>query len=194
MCGRFTLTFDVQEAIREFGIDEVLKKYQTSFNYAPSQDIPVIFMKDNKKFLDLNKWGIPGNNHNVINAKAETMDYIFKGMERCLIPADGFFEWKNKIPFYIQKADKKPFAFAGIKTAKSCVIVTVPPSKDIEHIHDRMPVILKDNERDEWLKHNIKAKTYEENLIFHQVSDFVNNPKNNSEKCIASVRSIGEWL
>jgi putative SOS response-associated peptidase YedK len=149
-----------------------------------------------------------------INARSETVHEkpTFKDSfvnRRCIIFADGYYEWSTKTlikkPFLVQDKNKNILLLAGIwdkwinpKGEKkfSCSILTTAANKSIETIHDRMPVILDRTEIDFWL--NCKSYNYNllqqffssdrnSNLIYFQVSDFVNSVKNNSEKCIEEV-------
>ncbi|UCE55826.1 MAG: SOS response-associated peptidase, partial [Desulfobacterales bacterium] len=127
---------------------------------------------------------------------------------RCLIIADGFYEWKGekgrKQPMFITLPDRKPFAFAGLwevwnkkdepdSIYKSCTIVTTEASKSIRDIHHRMPVILKPDVYEPWLNpenqeivglKNILAHGIQTELVSHPVSKQVNSVKNNDPSCI----------
>jgi putative SOS response-associated peptidase YedK len=127
--------------------------------------------------------------------------------QRCIIPASGFYEWKKqgdkKQPFFIHRADEKPITFAGLwehwadketgDDIESCTIITTDASKQLENIHDRMPVILKYEKAKEWLDTALKdtgdltdiLKTADEvELVMYPVSDYVNSVKNDGEKCV----------
>ena len=152
-----------------------------------------------------------------INARAETVaeKRMFKGLlrhKRCLIPADGFYEWKaeggatkkgtRKRPFHIHFADRRPFAFAGLwsqwngpngEELESCTIVTTAANPVIKEIHNRMPVILAEDCYEDWLNPQIQGakeaiallqRTEPEPLILTEVSSLVNNPRNDVEECI----------
>jgi len=148
----------------------------------------------------------------VINARAETImqKASFKAafkQRRCLIPADGFYEWKkirsgNKQPFFVRMADAKPFALAGIwdawvdqngKRIESCAIITTPSNELLKPIHNRMPAIIEPQLFDTWL--NPSPTSVEEALALlrpfdakkmeaYPVSDLINNAKNESAQCI----------
>ena len=147
----------------------------------------------------------------MINARADTLTEkaSFKrliGKRRCLIVADGFYEWRaeggEKIPYYIQLKSKKLFGFAGLYDhwqspeageLTTCTIITTDANEFMQKIHSRMPVILTDEERDGWLDPSIKDQSYflemlkpydGEGIKAHAVSKLVNSPHNNSPKLI----------
>lgn len=220
MCGRFTLTVspeDLQAAFPNFHIPVDLPP---SYNIAPSQPIPII-PNDGENRLDFYHWGlIPSwtkveklGKFNLINARSETAAEkpSFKNSlkrRRCLILADGFYEWskstsgKGKTPYYFTMKDQKPFAFAGLweiwnspegDPLKSACILTTTPNELVKPIHDRMPVILASEDHDTWLDPvENKAEVFQpllrsfpaELMQTYPVSTFVNSPKNNSPQCI----------
>ena len=177
MCGRFTLTVnpaDLQDTFSDYNFPAM---FAPRFNIAPSQ--PVLAIPNDDKFTaDFFIWGlIPmwakdsdiGNR--LINARGETLAEkpSFRGSyrhKRCLILADGFYEWKSfgnrksKTPYYIHMQDRKPFAMAGLwdhwespdgSSIKSCTIITTTPNELTGAIHDRMPVILHPRDYAKWL-------------------------------------------
>jgi len=155
-------------------------------------------------------WSYQNNEYKLINVRSETLNQkkTFQSLfqeTRCLIVASGFFEWQKqpegKIPYYIYMKDNKPFVMAGLwnrfqtpagENIESCTILTTEPNELMMPIHNRMPVIIKKEHWSHWL--NIKdeplellkiLKPYPAHLMqTHQVSRFVNNPVNNSKKCI----------
>jgi putative SOS response-associated peptidase YedK len=178
MCGRFVGFRKLEELEKYFPIDRCDAKVTASYNVAPSQEILAIVRRDQENILDLFHWGLVpfwakgisiGNK--MINARAETVAtkpsfrMAFK-RRRCLILADGFFEWKNakgsKQPFYLTRPDENPFAFAGLwetwndkgraeKIYPSCTIITIPASESVLPVHHRMPAILNPNKYSTWL-------------------------------------------
>ena len=177
MCGRFTLTVnpaDLQDTFSDYNFPAM---FAPRFNIAPSQ--PVLAIPNDDKFTaDFFIWGlIPmwakdsdiGNR--LINARGETLAEkpSFRGSyrhKRCLILADGFYEWKSfgnrksKTPYYIHMQDRKPFAMAGLwdhwespdgSSIKSCTSITTTPNELTGAIHDRMPVILHPRDYAKWL-------------------------------------------
>ncbi len=177
MCGRFTLTInpaDLQDAFSNYHFPV---RFAPRFNIAPSQPILAI-PNDNKLAADFFVWGLipmwakdPTIGSRLINARGETLAEkpSFRGSyrhKRCLILADGFYEWKSvgdkktKIPYYIHMQDRQPFAMAGLwdswespdgSSLKTCTIITTTPNELMETIHDRMPVILHPRDYAKWL-------------------------------------------
>jgi putative SOS response-associated peptidase YedK len=163
MCGRFTLRTPLSVLIDQFEINLGMEiQLPLRFNAAPTQDIPVVRLTDGGRELTLMRWGLipswskeANSGTLLINARSETAAEkpayrsAFKS-RRCLIPADGFFEWqkvgKAKQPYYFQLADGKPFAFAGLwekwKEIESCTILTTAANELVAPLHDRMPMPL----------------------------------------------------
>jgi len=219
MCGRFTLASDKSLLSAEFKVSrEILDKLPSRFNIAPSQPIACI-VHENQTKVDIMNWGFipkwakdPSIGNRMINARAETLDEkpSFKGplrTRRCLVMADGFYEWKRegsgKIPYYIRLRNHHPFGFAGLwsewmspdgSEIHSCTIITTGPNQLMESIHHRMPVILPKDQREYWLdprNHTPKEllallKPYSsDEMEAFVVSKFVNTPANDSKECIA---------
>jgi putative SOS response-associated peptidase YedK len=185
MCGRITLRRP--ERVRLERLDtrplfETLPRH----NIAPTQEVWAVTESDEKRSLSLLQWGlIPSWSKKpagFINARAETLDSkpSFKEAflkRRCLIPADGFYEWeklgKAKQPHFFQMKDGAPFFFAGIwdewgvdgTSVKTCAIITTTPNKLLATIHDRMPVIVPSEDLDSWLRGNSKLPELRELLI-----------------------------
>ena len=218
MCGRFSAV-DIVELYKQFQIENSVASLVPRYNIAPSQEIPAIISKNNKNELMMLRWGLvpnwakdPSIGYKIINARAETIDIkpSFRHLitsRRCLIPADGFYEWKKegkiKKPYRFILRGGKPFTFAGLwdswtnqegKIINSCTIITTRSNALIEPIHDRMPVILtKENEK-LWIDQDLKEqellksllKPYPEYLMeAYEVSSVVNSPKVDDERCIA---------
>lgn len=212
MCGRFTLTQPAYIAAR-FNVGEIPpqdREYlDPRFNVAPTQRIVVIPSKDGKRELRTMRWGlIPGwakdasVGARLINARAEgiaekpSFRNAFK-YRRCLIPADGFYEWQQtasgKRPMRITLASGDLFAFAGLwerwkdetgETLETCCIITCEPNEMLAKIHNRMPVILDPADYDKWLTGTpaealalLKAFPAEE-MRAYPVSPRVNNARN----------------
>lgn len=177
MCGRFTLTVDPAELQDTFSDYTFPNKFAPRFNIAPSQ--PVLAIPNDDKFkADFFIWGLipmwakdPTIGSRLINARGETLAEkpSFRGSyrhKRCLILADGFYEWKTvagkktKTPYFIHMQDRKPFAFAGLwdhwegpdgSDIKTCTIITTTPNEIMAPIHDRMPAILHPRDYKKWL-------------------------------------------
>ncbi|MEO0150630.1 MAG: SOS response-associated peptidase [candidate division WOR-3 bacterium] len=194
MCGRFARFTSIEKIIDYYKIDEVLNISQPSYNITPSSDILAIIKEQNKRKLRTFKWGfVPSWNLNlkpVINARIETLKqkpYFKKSIHnKTLIIADGFFEWKDKQPYYIYRKDKKPMLFGGIYDNDTCAIITTTPNRKISQIHDRMPLIVLENFIEEFFKSEdfLNFSIDEEILDFCKVSKAINNPKNNYKELI----------
>jgi putative SOS response-associated peptidase YedK len=176
MCGRFTLTADVNTLQDSFPFVEMPQGMQPHFNIAPTQPVAVV-PNDGRNRLDYFIWGLipswakdPNIGSRLINARAETLQEkpsfrtAFR-RRRCLVLADGFYEWKQgergKTPMYIRLASGKPFAFAGLweswnapdgSNVLSCTIITTQPNELMATIHNRMPVILLEESYSIWLE------------------------------------------
>lgn len=198
-----------------FNINVYEELYRPSYNCAPSQKLPVI-SNDDTENLSFYKWGLipfwakdPKIGYKMINAKAETImeKPSFKNSfkrKRCLILCNGFYEWKKekqgKIPFRIFLKDKKLFAFAGIwdewkdaedRPVRTFSILTCKPNKLMESIHNRMPVILEEDDEQSWLNEKDPDKVFEllkpfpsEKMEVYKISTLVNSPKNDIPEII----------
>jgi putative SOS response-associated peptidase YedK len=177
MCGRFTLTADPDELRQAFPWLNIPQPPEPRFNIAPTQPVAVV-PNDGQNRLDYFVWGLipswakdPAIGNRMINARSETLieKPAFRAAfrrRRCLIPASGFYEWKEvkgqkaKTPMYIQLQSGLPFALAGLwerwdssdgSTVLSCTIITSAPNEMMSQIHNRMPVILSPSDYALWL-------------------------------------------
>ena len=176
MCGRFVLITDLQNIRKNFNIQNISCQHQPSWNIVPDQLIPAVINHNGKNQLVCFRWGLipswskdPAIAKGLINARAETVDKkpsfrdAFK-KRRCLIVADGFYEWKRecnkKMPLYYYLKSGRPFGFAGLyetwispdkKEINTCVIITTAANELIAPVHDRMPVILSHDQEKVWL-------------------------------------------
>ena len=218
MCGRFSL-HTPESMIREaFNLERTEPLgLESRYNIAPSQDISIIRDTETDREMVMARWGLipswskePKTKYSTINARIEsvaekpTYRTPFKH-KRCLIPADGFYEWKqvagNKIPHHIRMKSSKVFAFAGLwdhwedesDSFDSCVIITTPSNEVMKPIHERMPVIIAAAHYDYWLDARINYKQEimqylnsapSSHLTAYPVSTRVNSPRNNDERCI----------
>jgi len=217
MCGRFTITIAPAFFQQELDLGSVPSEWTPRYNAAPSQDIPVVLNPETRD-VEMLRWGLvpywakdPGIGFNLINARTETIQEkpsfkkAFK-LRRCLILADGFYEWQKqsgkapKAPFYFQLADGAPFAFAGIwetwlspegSIIHSCSIITCPPNELIAPIHNRMPVILDKTTCWGWMADQppaalqaLLAPYPADNMRAHPVGLAVNNPRNDTAACV----------
>jgi putative SOS response-associated peptidase YedK len=225
MCGRFTLTVDpadLKDAFPQFSFPE---KYAPRYNISPSQPILAV-PNDGKNAAGFFIWGLipswakdPGIGSKLINARAETLAEkpSFRGgfkYHRCLILADGFYEWKSqpgtktKVPHFIRLKSGKPFAFAGLwdtwqppdgSAVNSAVIITTKPNSLMAPIHNRMPVILHPEDYDLWLDPAPRSPDSLQHLLdsypagemtLHPVSTLVNSPANDRAECAAPVNDL----
>jgi len=217
MCGRFSLSVSAEQISAEFNLND-LPDFDPSYNLAPSQIILAIRQNDKgQKEAILLRWGLVPSwmqeekiSSKYINARAETVatqpmfHSAFK-KRHCLIIADGFYEWQatdsGKQAFYICKQNHKPFAFAGLweswtgannKSIESCTIITTAANKLLSPIHSRMPVIVRQNDFQDWLSvlENNKdcLEAYNDpSFMAYPVSSFVNNPRHNSIECLKRI-------
>ncbi len=176
MCGRFIIEADADAIRQAFKLDSVNLPVQPSYNIAPTHNVATVVQRDGKNVLESMRWGlIPvwakdmSMGARMINARAETIaeKASFKRplkKQRCLIVADGFYEWRrdgaSKIPMFIRCKTKGPFAFAGLydtwkssdgQAITSCAIITTGANELMQAIHDRMPVILPKKAYKFWL-------------------------------------------
>lgn len=219
MCGRFTLTVEYSNLISVFQLRNDLFNYTPRYNIAPAQDVAVIVKGRNGREITNMHWGLiphwarePKIGYKMINARAETIDQkpAYKSSfyhRRCLILADGFYEWKKtnlgKQPYRIILPKHNIFAFAGLwsywnapegNTIYSCSIITTGANGYLRDIHDRMPVILTQEEQfEKWLgvsgPGELKQllQPYDGKMVAYAVSTMVNSPKNDNEKLIEQV-------
>ena len=175
MCGRYTLT-SPEDIAGRFGLGALTETHiEPRFNVAPSQGVPVIVGRESGPDLTTMRWGFQpawmrtdGQRPPPINARGESLldRPMFRGAVahgRCLIPADGFYEWmaipgsKTKQPMYIRLKGGELFAFAGLyvqgpnDVGETCVIVTTAANEALSPIHERMPVILERDAEMRWL-------------------------------------------
>lgn len=178
MCGRYSITTPPEAMAQLFGTVGPVPNFPARYNVAPSFDVPAIRMGEGggARALTLLRWGLVPSwakegMKPLINARGETVAEkpsfrsAFK-RRRCLLPADGFYEWRRpqsgpKQPFNIQQKGGEPFAMAGIwevftdaegSEVQSCAIITTSANKTLEPIHHRMPVILDPDDWAAWIE------------------------------------------
>jgi putative SOS response-associated peptidase YedK len=219
MCGRFTLRTPARDLVEIF---ELLREPELSprYNIAPTQRVAVVRQSGKDREFAAMRWGLvpswskdPKAGPPLINARGETVATkpsfrtAFK-RRRCLIPADGFYEWqktdsKTKIPHYIRMAKDRPFAFAGLwecrqgndgSALESCTIVTTEANDLMRPLHDRMPVILPEETFAQWLDPKNEDVPELEALLrpysstemtAFPITTLVNSPRNDCPECIA---------
>jgi putative SOS response-associated peptidase YedK len=215
MCGRFALK-NPQAIKAAFEVGELPDDLTPRYNIAPSQDIAIIRFSPSGRQLTMARWGlIPSwtkelnTKYSTINARADTVDtkptyrVPFKH-HRCLIPADGFYEWKEeggiKRPHHIGMKDGRPFAMAGLwdvwkgpeGDVLSCSIIVTEANPFMQQLHDRMPVILQPTDYEQWLdpdnQDTVRLKQLlipatGDTLTEWPVSRMLNNPRNEGPQC-----------
>jgi putative SOS response-associated peptidase YedK len=225
MCGRFTLTASasaVKELFPLFDQAELEPRY----NIAPTQAVLAVRrlpQAARPEIVPL-RWGLIPHwaddakiGYRMINARADTAASkpAFRSafrQRRCLILADGFYEWqktgKTKQPYYIRMKDNKPFAFAGLwehwdkgeKPIDSCTILTTDANELMQPLHDRMPVILPPTVFEPWLDPAVQKPEAVQSLLEPfpsegmtaiPISTYVNNVRNEGPACVAPMNQNG---
>jgi putative SOS response-associated peptidase YedK len=219
VCGRFTLTTPADVVAEHFDV-EVPGGLVARYNIAPTQPVACV-RTTGRRELVLLRWGLipawakdPAVGARMINARAETAadKPAFRAAfrhRRCLVVADGFYEWKRagtrKQPYYVRRPDHGPLAFAGLwerwqsdqkGTIESCTIVTTAANAALSSIHERMPVILSPPEYDLWLDPDagnlerlgeLLIPCPDGTLAATAVSTHVNSPGNDDPRCIEAL-------
>lgn len=224
MCGRFTLTVERQRVTDLFDLIGRAEAPEQAprYNIAPTQ--PVLALRLNeagKRELVHLRWGLipswaedPAIGNRLINARSETaaekpsFRSAFR-QRRCLVPADGFYEWlrqgSKKQPYCIRLRDARPFAFAGLwerwrgpddKPVETCTLLTTEANELVRPLHERMPVILPRVDFEQWLDPT-KREAEElrpllrpypsEEMKTYPVSLWVNNPRHEGPQCLEPV-------
>jgi putative SOS response-associated peptidase YedK len=222
MCGRFTQKASSAELASLYGAIDHAELAGERYNVAPTQTVAAVVQRDAGRTIEALRWGlVPSwserlrSSSRLINARAETIASSsayrrsFAG-KRCLIPADGFYEWAHspdglRRPFYVTASDGGPLALAGLRATwhdpsgksarlRSCTIVTTTPNEMMASIHSRMPVILSPEGWELWLDPatdpaELKGllRPYAGDLIARPVSTLVNNPANDGRALIEPV-------
>lgn len=192
MCGRFVRFTDINKIVDYFKIDEVENTLEPSYNIAPSNDVLGIVYENKKKKIKSFKWGfVPSWNKElkpVINARIESIyqkPYFRSSINnRVLIIADGFYEWKDKVPYFIYSADRKSILFGGIYESGTTAIITTNSIEKIKEIHERMPLIVKEEDIEIFFNEDIRKIEPFGNLDFCRVSRAINNSRNNYKELI----------
>ena len=229
MCGRFTLHASPEQIAEQFGVQEP-EVLADRYNIAPTQPVGIVRLDRSARGREwaLVHWGLipswakdPGMGARMINARGETLAEkpSFRAAlrrRRCLVPADGFYEWKRtgsgKQPFYIRLRSHEPFAFAGLweiwtapdgSELESCTVITTGPNEMMADLHDRMPVILMPEDYEQWLGTGKDADAKEVEQLQHlirpceaelmeayPVSTRVNSPANEGAALIAPLPGV----
>jgi len=230
MCGRFRIPRKKEILEEEFDAECVtdddldwVSHYVPRYNVAPGQEIAVVRQDAAQPVRHLSqiRWGLipswtndPSVGYKMINARSETAATMpaFREplrLRRCLIPADGFYEWKRagkeKLPFCFTLADESVFALAGIwdrwknpqgRWVESCSILTTTPNELVRDLHDRMPVILARDAYELWLDPGFQKVADLQPLLLpysaeamrrYRVSQRVNQVNNDDAQCAAEI-------
>lgn len=221
VCGRYVIAQDVDVYARFFGVDAIrTEMLEANYNVAPTESVYAVVDHDDQRQLGAFRWGfIPfwatSPARGQINARAESVaeKAMFRdsfARRRCIIPADGFYEWeqleRGKLPHYIHLKDGSPMAFAGLWSTwrdpesgdriRSCAIITTDAHPSLAPIHGRMPVMLDPSVWDDWLDRTlldpIEARTLLKpvpaaRITEHAVSTLVNDVRNNLPECVAAL-------
>ncbi len=192
MCGRFGASYRDIKIVWNLHGDF---SFQTRYNIAPSQEVPVIIRQESRNEAKIMKWGLvpswtpdPSMGNRMINARSETLlqKPSFKeavSKRRCLIPANGFYEWrregKRKVPMWIQLKSRQPFAFPGLwdcwidrdtgTPLYTFTIITTQANALVGPIHDRMPVIYDKDMGRQWLEQSFGNWDLELSLVLQPV-------------------------
>jgi putative SOS response-associated peptidase YedK len=220
MCGRFGFKSTPAQLKKRFNIRQEIPLYKPNYNITPGRMHPIVKF-DQKPLVILAKWGLvpfwakdPKIGYKMINARAETViekPSFRKSFlsQRCLIPTNGFYEWyKNdteKIPYFIHLSNLEIFGLAGLYDTWinlegheiiTFTIITTTPNPLMSKIHDRMPVIIPQNQEENWINNENKNVVDLTNLLIpysdkdmeiYQVSSLINNPQNNSSELVKRI-------
>jgi putative SOS response-associated peptidase YedK len=223
MCGRFSLRARLNELLEDFDIDEpCVPFWEPRYNIAPTQSVVVVRAKPSagsKREAALLRWGLipawasdPSIGNRLINARSETVAEkpAFRNAlarRRCLVAADGFFEWKTegkvKQPYFIHFSDDRPFAFAGLwecwvgpdhSCTESCTILTTAANELMRPIHERMPVVVSNRDYAAWLDPKLQdahvllpllVPYAGDGMEAYTVSQTVNSPRRDVPECVS---------
>lgn len=216
MCGRYTLIklADLLKLIPWLQVPAEILQQQPRYNVAPSQTMPIITSTDIRpaQWGFVPSWTKGEPKTRPINARCETI--AASGMfrhayrqRRCLVPADGFYEWKGakppKQPFYIRMKDRAPFAFAGLwerwrppdgEPVETFTILTTTPNELLAPIHNRMPAIISPDKFRQWLEGDIPDELLQPYPVGDMeavaVSNKVNSPKFDGPECLEAEKPV----
>lgn len=214
MCGRFASYKNLNKLKNIFDVINSDFNITQSYNVSPGQDVNIILSYKFENYLLSSNWGYnfinskTQNNQSVINSRIETINskLLFKDSflkRKCIIPVNGYFEWSQqegeKKPYFIQLGAGELIYLAGVwrkekyndDKRRVFSIITKAANSKINKIHHRMPVVLNTNNAQDYLEtkdNDLIFNNYEDvDLNITEVSKYVNNPKNNDEKCIATI-------
>ena len=220
MCGRYALHTALADIARRFGVadtDSLAERPSPGYNLAPGRELPVCLVEDGQRRLLALRWGLvpgwardPSIGQPLINARGETVAEkpAFRSAfrrRRCVVPADGFYEWQNtpsgKQPWFIRRADGQPLAMAGLWEHRerdgeppllTFTIVTTGANEALQHVHQRMPVLLDDTALAAWLApdsapallNGLLRPWPAEETLARAVSRRVNNARHDGPDCL----------
>lgn len=223
MCGRYTLHKRADELAQRYNVAQFPHELKDNYNVTPGQQMPIITADaSGAPQLELMQWGLipvwakdPKIGYKLINARDDTIfeKPMWRGVilkKRCLVPADGFYEWQRqtidskvqKQPFYIHPKQIELFSFAGVWETwkdsdgiehKTYSIITTEPNKEMASVHNRMPVILHPEDEPKWLEPSRATRSSIEPLLrpfedsgleLYRVSSDVNSPLHNNESLV----------
>ncbi len=224
MCGRYTLTSPAEIVEDLFHLPET-PRLAPRFNIAPTQEAAVVRRSSGERRLEFLRWGLvppwaQEPSGAMINARVETAATkpSFRSAfrrRRCLVPADGFFEWMpqegRKQPYYFQLADGRPFGLAGLwelwekgeRPLESFTILTTEANRIVGRVHGRMPLIVRPEAYSAWLDPGLDDGDLIVGLLeggpmdqlhYYPVSTYVNSPANDSPQCIVGVAPLDTLL
>jgi putative SOS response-associated peptidase YedK len=233
MCGRYASTRGRQELVDFFGVDGDAEDFEPDYNVAPTKPVPVVLTRPRDdesavRELHLARWGLvpfwakdTSIGARMINARVETAHEkpAFRrafGRRRCIVPADGYYEWQTgedggKQPHFIRPADGGVLAMAGLYEVwrspdaaggrlLTCTILTTAATDDVGRIHDRMPMLVEPGVFDAWLDpgltgpdevRSLLVPAAEGRLASHPVSTAVNKVANNGPDLVRPLPEVG---
>lgn len=220
MCGRFSLIADAEQLLRYYDLVNPERFAGARFNIAPTQEVAAVIAVDGEHHLEYFRWGLIPSwardrkiGYSTINARVETVAdkpafrHAFR-RHRCIIPADGFYEWQgetgHKKPWRIEPEEKRAlFSFAGLwelwegegEVIRSCTIIVGEANEALQPIHERMPLLLPRKSWSDWLDPDTDRQSLESilkapaspPLRLYRVGMHVNNPRNDDPECLAPV-------
>jgi putative SOS response-associated peptidase YedK len=219
VCGRFSQQRPASELAEIFAAEPLAEELGPRFNVAPTDDALVVVQRDERRAITAYRWGLIPHwadsakvGSRMFNARAETLTAspAFRDAlrhKRCLIPVDGFYEWKREAtrrqPFLIARSDGRPLALAGLwsgwrdpstdRVIRTFTIVTAGPNAQVADLHDRMPVLVPEEAWSTWLDprlddpaelHCLLRPNEDVDLRILAVSQLVNDVRNDGPKLI----------
>jgi putative SOS response-associated peptidase YedK len=184
MCGRYALHASPEVIALQFALDSI-PDFKPSFNIAPAADVLVVRGKAARA-----RWGLRGK---FVNLRAETVLAKFRTSGRCLVPASGFYEWRNegrrKQPFYFFPRHEPLLAFGALWERDTFSLITTEPNPVVAKVHDRMPFILRRESYAAWLAGDeaLLREIPAVQIDAHPVGPAVNQAANDSPRLIEPV-------